>query len=232
MRGVACLPRQPARVPRQRPACCGEAGGGVLCLHGVTQGVRGCVPSGEAEGDRERRAQHCLECFPRTWLACESKPWLGTRTAHGMPPAASWPQPKARGWPIHRQHGTPGHLGVPSKAKAGWDAAPHSRCHRQLACSAEERRQLVAIVVGEGCAAPRRVFGGGFGAAGRLDARIRGSVGLHHCCVAACGACVWRGRPSGRKARAACWRGGVVKRDPNWKIASAVNRLTQTSYSR
>ena len=80
--------------------------------------------------------------------------------------------------------------------------------------SAEERRQLVAIVVGEGCAAPRRVFGGRLGAAGCLDTRIRGSVGLHHCCVAACGACVWRGRPSGRKARAACWRGGVVKRDP------------------
>ena len=191
----------------------------MLCLHGVTQGVRGCVPPGEAEGDRERRAQHRLEGFPRTWLTCESKPWLGTRTAHGMPPAAEWPQPKAGGWPRHRRQGIPGHSGLPSKAKAGWDAPP-SRCHRQLAASAEERRQLVAIVVGEGCAAPRRVFGGGIGAAGCLDARIRGSVGLHHCCVAACGACVWRGRPSGRKARAACWRrrGGKARPDCGSKV--------------
>ena len=167
----------------------------MLCLHGVTQGVRGCVPSGEAEGDRERRAQHRLECFPRAWLTCESKLWLGTRTAHGMPPAAEWPQPKDRGWPRHRRQGIPGHLGVPSKVKAAWDAPP-SRCHRQLACSAEERCQLVAIVVAEGCAAPRRVFGGGFGTAWCLDARIRGSVGLHHCCVAACGACGEDGRRS------------------------------------
>jgi hypothetical protein len=76
----------------------------MLRLHSVAQGVRGCVPSGEAEGDRERRAQHFLEGCPRTWLA-------------------------------------------------------------------EEWSQLVAVVVGEGCAAPLRVFGGGISTA-FLDARI------------------------------------------------------------
>lgn len=176
----------------------------MLCLHGVAQRVRCCTPTGEAESDRERRAQHRLEGFPRTRLACETKPWLGTRTAHGMLPAAEWPQQKARGWPRHRRQGISGQSEVSSKAdhgtKAGWDA-PTSRCHCQLACSAKERSQLVAVVVGEGCTAPRRVFRGGIGTAGWLDARIRGSVGLRHCCVAVCVARV-------RTGRAPSWRLG------------------------
>jgi len=68
-----------------------------------------------------------------------------------MLPTAEWPQPEGR--------------------RLAQEAATVTRG------GAEERSELVAVVVGEGCAAPRRAVGGGIGSARCLDALIRGSVG-------------------------------------------------------
>ena len=178
---------------RQAAACSVSMASRSACAAAPQPVKRKATGSGErstaskashAPGSPARPNGMCAVLVPSHGLAAGSMPGA-VLVPNGMLPAAEWPQQKAR--PIHRRQGIPGQSEVSSKAdhgtKAGWDA-PTSRCHCQLACSAKERSQLVAVVVGEGCAAPRRVFRGGIGTAGWLDARIRGSVGLRHCCVA------------------------------------------------